>query len=332
MVAYGAGDEKVRQVKDSERAGLLIAMAGFSSLSVGDAVVKTMAGEWPPLAVAALRFSIGALGLSALLWFREGPGAFRPSHPWLQVGRGFCLAAASLCFFSAIFVMPLATAMALAFVAPVFTALFSGPLLGEKVRLPTVAASIVALVGVALVLRPNLAELGLAALLPLASAFFFSLMIIANRASGGQGSPLSMQAFMAIVAAPLLILAALAGHLSGIESLQVAMPDWTVIARCMIVAVTASTAHWLAYLGTLRAGAATIAPTTYVQMLVAITLGWWWFGDIPDAVTLVGAAIIIGAGLILWRSTPAARPAGGDPDAPRLSTGRSGERGQSGTR
>ena len=292
-------------MRDSERTGLMLAAAGFATLSVGDAVIKTMAGEWPPLAVAALRFSLGAIGLSVLLFVKEGPGAFRPKNPWLQAGRGFCLAAASLCFFSAVFVMPLASAMALAFVAPVLTAVFSAIFLKEAIRLPVVAASVIALCGVALVLRPNVAALGPAAFLPLASALFFSLMIVANRAAGGQGSALSMQAFMAIVAAPLLVVAAFAGHVSSIESLRVDMPDWSVIARCLIVAVTASTAHWLVFLGTERAGASTIAPTTYLQMLVAITLGWWWFGDVPDAVTLAGGAVIICAGLILWRSTPA---------------------------
>lgn len=288
-----------------ERSGLALALSGFALLSVGDAVIKTMAGEWSPLAVAALRFTIGAIGLSALLWIKEGPAAFRPRQPWLQVARGACLAGATLCFFSAIFVMPLADAMAIAFVSPIFVAIFSGPLLGERVRRVVWGVSLAALCGVALVLRPNLAELGLAALLPLGSAFFFGLMVIANRASAGQGSALSMQAFIALWATPFLIIAALVGHWTGSAALQVGAPDWTVVARCAVVALTASSAHWIAYLGTMRAGAATIAPTTYVQIIVASTLGFLVFGDVPDLMTLMGAGIIIGAGLFLWSSTPA---------------------------
>jgi drug/metabolite transporter (DMT)-like permease len=295
-------------MQHSERSGVLLALGGFTLLSLGDAVIKTMAGEWSPLAVAALRFALGSAGLSALLAMTEGQPGFRPTSPWLQLGRGICLAAASLCFFSAIFVMPLASAMALAFVSPVIVALLSGPLLGEKVRTAVWFASIAALGGVALVLRPNLAELGLVALLPLASAFFFALMVIANRASAGQGSALSMQVFIQVCAMPLLLIAAWSGHLSGLESLEVSTPDWTVVARCAVVAVTASSAHWLAYMGTQRAGASTIAPTTYVQMLVATLLGWWWFDDVPDLLTLTGATIIIGAGLLLWWSTPRAPP------------------------
>ena len=291
-------------MQQHERKGILLALAGFICLSLGDAVIKTMSGEWSPLAVAALRYVFGALALGALLVRMEGRAGLRPSHPWLQVARGICVAGATLCFFCAIFVMPLASAMALAFVSPVLVALLSGPLLGEKVRPAVWLVSLIALGGVALVLRPNLAELGWVALLPLGSASFFALLVIANRASAGQGSVLSMQAYVAVVAAPPLILAAIAGHASGFPSLALTMPDWSVIARCAIVAVTASTAHWLTYLGTMRAGASTIAPTSYVQMLVATFMGWWWFDDLPDLLTLLGAASIIGAGLILWWTTP----------------------------
>lgn len=295
-------------MRQDERTGLLLAVCGFALLSCGDAVIKSMAGMWSPVAVAALRFAMGAAGLSLLLLRSEGRAAFRPTHPWLQIARGVCLAGATLCFFSAIFVLPLAETMAMTFVAPIITAVLAGPLLGERVRPVVWLASAVALGGVLLVLRPNLAEVGAVALLPLGSACFFSLMVIANRASAGQGSALSMQVFIACVAAPVLAAAAAAGHLSGIEALEIGPLDWSVAARCAIVAATASTAHWIVYLGTMRAGAATIAPTTYVQMLVATLLGWLFFGDVPDAVTVLGAAIIIGAGLLLWWRTPPAGP------------------------
>ena len=293
-------------MRHDERSGILLAVAGFSSLSVGDAIIKTMAGEWSPLAVAALRFTIGSIGLSLLLLRAEGPAAFRPRRPWLQVARGACLAGATLCFFSSIFVMQLAEALALAFVSPLFVALFSGPLLKEKVRPAVWIASPVALIGVLLVLRPNFTELGWLAGLPVLSALFFSLMVVSNRASAGDGSALSMQVFIACLATPFLIAAAAIGHLSGAPSLSVDLPDWTVIARCTLVAVTASTSHWLAYLGTTRAGAATIAPMVYVQMIVAIVLGYALFGDVPDLATIGGAATIIAAGLFLWLTTPRA--------------------------
>lgn len=205
------------------------------------------------------------------------------------------------CFFSAIFVMPLAEATALVFIAPILTSLLSKPLLGEHVRSSVWIASLIALVGVAMVLRPNLLTLGWQAVLPLGAALFFSLTVIANRASAGTGSAFSMQAYMAIFAAPVLVLFAAAGYFSGIEQLKFGWPPFDVVAKCVTVAVTASTAHYLVYLGTTKAGAATIAPMTYVQLLVAIILGWFVFGDVPDAMTLAGAAVIVLGGLYLWR-------------------------------
>jgi drug/metabolite transporter (DMT)-like permease len=296
-------------VQSEERRGLLLALLGFALLSFGDAIIKTMAGQWSPLAVAALRFTIGASGLVALLYRVHGVSAFRPVQPWLQASRGLCAAGATLCFFSAIFVMPLAEAMSLSFISPVVTALLSRPLLGEKVRPVVWVASPLALLGVTLVLRPNLGEIGWLAALPLASATFFSLMVIANRASAGTGTPLAMQAYLAAIAAPVLLFAAWIGHASGADNLEVTTPELSVVARCAVVAVTASTAHYLIYLGTTRAGAATIAPTSYVQMLVAGGLGWWWFAEVPDLTAIVGASVIILAGLILWWNTAASHPA-----------------------
>ncbi|MFZ9395705.1 MAG: DMT family transporter [Erythrobacter sp.] len=285
------------------RSGLLFAVAGFATLSVGDAVIKTMAGEWPVVAVAALRFSIGAFVLGGLLLAREGTAALRPERPLLQLARGGSLAISSLAFFSAIYIMPLAEAMAITFLSPVLTAILSGPLLGEKVRRTVWLASFAALCGVGLILRPNLAELGWQALLPLVGAVFFSLMIIANRASAGQGSLLAMQAYLAMIAAPILATAAFGARYLGVAGGDFGWPAWDVAARCALVAFTATCAHWLVYLGTLRAGAAQVAPTSYVQMLVATGLGWWWFGDVPDALTLGGAAVIIAAGVFLWRDS-----------------------------
>ncbi len=285
----------------TERSGLIFAVAGFATLSVGDAVVKSMSGDWPPYAVAALRFAIGALGLSVLLLRSEGPQAFIPANWKLQMARGACLAFASAAFFSAIYIMPLAEAMAIGFLAPILTQMLAGLLLGEDVRPKVYLISLVALSGTAIILRPNLALLGWGALLPLISAVFFALMMILNRVSGAQGSALSAQVFVAGFSAPILIVGATAANMSGVAELSFGWPSWDVVARCALVAVTASTAHWLAYMGTMRAGAAQVAPAIYVQMLVAVTLGWVFFDDVPDGYTILGAGLIIASGLYLWR-------------------------------
>lgn len=287
-------------MQQNDRTGILLGLAGFATLSAGDAITKSMAGEWSAPSAAALRFVFGALLLSALLFWREGAAGFRPTNWKLQFARGGALAISSACFFSALFVMPLADAAALVFVSPILVGLLSGPLLGERVSRATWVATAMAFAGMTIILRPNFAALGWAAVLPIAAAFFFALMVIANRAAAGKGSALSMQALIAIVATPVLAIVVLVGHLTGIDAMAITPPDWTVVARCAAIAVVMSVGHWFIYLGTERAGASTIAPTTYVQLLVATALGWALFGEPPDFMTWLGALVIIAAGLYLW--------------------------------
>ncbi|WP_374587626.1 DMT family transporter [Novosphingobium sp.] len=289
-------------MRHPERSGLLFALAGFSLLSLGDAVVKSMTGEWSPTAISALRYVLGAVGLTTLLVARQGRSAFAMPLPKVQAVRGLAVAMATVGFFSAVFVMPLAAATSLTFTSPMITALLAAVVLGEPARRETWIASLAAFAGVLIVLRPNFLAVGWAALLPLLSALGMSVLMIANRYVAGRASPLAMQAFIATMAAPVLVLVALVFHFAGPERFHLTWPDWTVLLRCAFVAVSASSAHWLIYLGTTRAGAASVAPMTYVQLIMASLLGWLFFDSHPDAMTLLGAAIIVGAGLYLWRA------------------------------
>jgi len=278
-------------------------LCGFALLSIGDAVIKSIAGAWPGTAVAALRYSIGALGLGALLLLKEGRQGFAMPMPKLQLLRGFSVATATICFFSSIFLMPLADATAIGFTSPMITAIFSAMFLHERTHATKWIAIFVAFGGVLLIMRPNVMELGWVALLPLAAAMSMALMIIGNRAVAGTGSPLLMQFLVASLAVPFIFCAAFIGHFSGVEALHVGVPDWTIIARCTLVAVTASFGHWLIYMATTRASAAEIAPMTYVQLLIALVVGILVFGDWPDVTSLLGSGIIIASGLLLLRKS-----------------------------
>jgi drug/metabolite transporter (DMT)-like permease len=238
-----------------------------------------------------------------LLFLKEGRKGFALPMPKLQLLRGFSVALATICFFSAIFLMPLADATAIGFTSPMITVIFSAIFLNERTRPTKWLAIVIAFGGVLLIMRPNVAELGWVALLPLVAAMSMAFMMIGNRAVAGAGSPLLMQFLVASLAVPFILCAAFIGHFSGVDSLVVGMPDWTIIARCMLVAVTASCAHWLIFMATTRASAAEIAPMTYVQLLIAIGLGIILFGDWPDLTSLAGAGIIIASGLILWRGS-----------------------------
>jgi len=290
------------RVTQNARFALILALCGFSILSVGDAVVKTMAGDWPGPAVSALRYSFGAIGLFIIVGAIEGRSGYRIPRPWLQVGRGAAVAFATYCFFMAVMALPLADATAIQFTSPMLTGLLSALVLGERAPKAVWGATALAFIGVLIVLRPNLLALGPAAFWPLGAAFGMAWLMILNRKAAGLASALSMQLLVAAMAAPLLIVAAILSHWSGIPAFRVPPPSLEVIAKCALVAFTATSGHILIYLATVRLSAAVVAPMTYVQLIVAAALGWAWFGNAPDAVMLGGAALIVAGGLWLWRS------------------------------
>jgi drug/metabolite transporter (DMT)-like permease len=282
------------------RAALLLALAGFCSLSVGDAVVKSMAGAWPAPAVSALRYGFGAAGLACYVAWRFGRAGFVMPRPGLQLGRGAAVSLATLCFFMGVMAMPLADATAIQFSSPILTALLAPLVLGERTRPATWMATLLAFAGVLVVLRPNVVEIGLAAMFPLGAAFGMSWLMMLNRMTAGVAPVMVMQFLLAAVAAPLLVAAAMILHLTGL--VPIGWPSGTIVLKCISVAVFATLGHTLIFAAVERASASVVAPMTYVQLLVAGALGWLWFGDAPDVATFGGAALIIGGGLLLWRA------------------------------
>jgi drug/metabolite transporter (DMT)-like permease len=281
---------------------LILALCGFATLSIGDALVKSMAGQWPGTAVAALRYVAGASGLAIVVALTEGRKGFRMPLPWLQLGRGAGVSIATICFFLGVMAMPLADATAIQFTSPMITGLLSALLLGEKAPKAVWGATALAFAGVLVVLRPNVLTLGAPAFLPLGAALGMSLLMICNRKAAGAASPIAMQFLVAIMAAPILVVAASLFALTGAPQFEISAPPAGVIAKCLFIACTATIAHLLIYMAAVRASAALVAPMTYVQLLIAAALGWLLFGTVPDLSTFGGAALIIGGGLFLWRS------------------------------
>ena len=284
------------------RSALILALFGFSLLSVGDAVVKSMAGAWPGTAVSALRYCFGAIGLAAVVGAVKGGAGFAMPRPWLQIGRGAAVGLATICCFMGVMALPLADATAIQFTSPMLTGILSARVVGETAPKAVWGATALAFAGVLIVLRPNLLALGPAAFWPLGAAFGMAWLMILNRKAAGLASALAMQLLLAATAAPMLIVAATLFHLTGAADFRIPPPSDEVILKCGLVAFTATTGHLLIYSATVRASAAVVAPMTYVQLIVAAALGWAWFGHRPDGAMLGGAALIVMGGLWLWRS------------------------------
>lgn len=301
QVGYRAGQQTSGgHLQQDNRAGLIFALAGYTLLSMGDGLLKLGAMVWSPAIFGAARYCLGALLIAVIVWLREGRAGFAVRRPGVQLLRGLGVGVATICFVIALRYMPLADATAIVFVSPILTALIARVALGEPVSRRAWTAILAGFVGVLIIVRPNFAAVGPVAVLPLLAAVGMSGLIIGNRLAATSASPMAMQFQAAAPAALFLLVSAVGLDLAGFDDMQITPPPLTAVLACVGLAVIATGAHLLVYLGTTRAGAAVVAPMTYAQIVVAGLIGWFYFGDPIDPVSGLGIAVIIGAGLFLW--------------------------------
>jgi drug/metabolite transporter (DMT)-like permease len=280
---------------------MLIALSSYVVFSVGDGLVRSMAGQWPGSAIATLRYTIGAIVLGVILAIREGRKGFRCPMPWTQVGRGAAIALMTICFFTALGFMPLADTTAVQFTTPMWAVLMSAALLGERIDWRKGLLILTAFAGALIVLRPNLLLLGVSASLPLLGALLMAVLMMFNRRVAGAGPVLLSQFLGAAIAVAFMLPITLLGHLAHLPRFVVAWPSGIVILKCVGVAVTGTTGHLLLYLATARASAADVAPMSYVQIVTAGLIGWAAFGAVPSWTMVLGSLVIACAGLLLFR-------------------------------
>ncbi|MCL7929955.1 DMT family transporter [Halomonas llamarensis] len=263
---------------------------GVLFLALGDAVSKWLGEVHSPLQIIFFRALVSLPLIALLAYFAGGMRKLRTKRPKVHLLRGIIYTGTMGFFVLGLTMLPLAEATAIAFVAPLFVTLLSVPLLGERIEPPVLVASLVGFLGVLIVVRPGGDAFGMGALVLVAAALCYALMMITARRYGGREHLWAMVFYMTVV--PLVLTAA-------------ALP-W--------VWQTPLPWHWLGFLGsgvfgvgatafiTLAfrfAPAAIAAPFDYSAMLWAVLLGWWFWGELPDVWVWVGSVLIIGSGLAI---------------------------------
>ncbi|MBN6150442.1 DMT family transporter [Xanthomonas sp. AmX2] len=269
---------------------MLLAVAFFSLMDAG---MKLLSAHYPPLQVTMLR---GAASLPfVLLWVLAGPGlrSLRPVRWSLHLLRGALGLAMIGCFVYALKRLPLSTAYAIYFVAPLLVTALSVPLLGEHVGPRRWTAIGIGLVGVLVVLRPGVDGLvSLPGLMVLLAATAYAVAAISVRMLTRTDTPQAMVVWF------LAIMALGAGLL--------ALPDWVPLrARDGWLIAGMGLAGALGQVALTRAfqlgEASLIAPLEYTGLVWVIAWDLLIWQVLPDRPTWIGAAIIVGSGLYLLR-------------------------------
>ncbi len=277
---------------------MLIMAFAMLLLPVMDAFAKTLTGSMPAGQIAWSRFAFQVLYLAP---FMVVGGGFRLAGPvWLHAARGVLIAMATLFFFAALKYLPIADAISIFFVEPLILTLLAALFLGEKIGWRRLTAVAVGFCGALIVIQPSYAVFGWAAALPLAAACCFAVYLILTRHLARRERAAVMQFMAGIFGCLTLSLALLVGSLAAIPVLDPVWPSlqgWSLMAALGLVATIG---HILVVEAFRRAGPATLAPFQYLEIISATLLGLLFFGDFPDAMTWLGIAIIVAAGLYVF--------------------------------
>jgi len=296
---------------DSPFKGILFVMAGVSVFMIQDVAIKWMSGSYPVYEIVFVR-SLVALPPIVLIVRLEGRLALLLTrHPWMHLLRSFAMLMSYTFYYMALATLPLADTVALFFSGPLFVTALSVPLLGETVRLPRWLAVFVGFLGIVIMLRPGAGVFDPAAFLPVLAALSYAIVAIVTRRLGetDTGSSMAFYSNLLYLIVGGGVGAALGDRVwdvGGHASLQFLVRPWvfpsvfdlTLMALCGLVAAFGFYALSQAYR---VARVSTVAPFEYTGLPLAVLWGYVFWGDLPDGYTIVGALLVVGAGLFVLR-------------------------------
>jgi drug/metabolite transporter (DMT)-like permease len=291
LASFLRGDAVVR--------GILYMIASTIAFAGVNALIKWEVALYPVGEVAFFRSLFSLIPCCIIVLPRQGLRVLRTERIGGHVRRALSQTCSMTAIFIAFKLMPLASAIAISFSAPLFTTLLSVLLLKEKVGIHRWAALAVGFVGVLLVTEPGAGSLTIGALFALGNAVLISTVAVAIRRMSTTESTETLLAYqlllLTLFTAALLpfgfstpglfdtALLAIAGMLNG-----VAQYWWT------------KSLH--------LAAASAVVPFNYLSLIWATAVGFIVWGDVPTPLLLVGSAIVVGSSLyILWRETGARR-------------------------
>ena len=226
----------------------------------------------------------------------------------LTLLRALVAIGSTFCFVAAVRVMPIADALAIAFVSPFILLLLGRFVLKEQVGPRRIAASVVAFFGTVLVIQPSFARFGATALFPIGSAFCFALYMLVTRHLRRDMHPVTMQLHTALAASVLCLPLLAFGSFAEVGPIRFVLPDGMVWWSCLSVGIAATVSHLAMTFALSLAPSSTLAPLGYLEIVTATLFGFLFFGDFPAGMTWTGIAIIVSAGLyVIHRERAVAR-------------------------
>ncbi|MFA6264871.1 MAG: DMT family transporter [Pseudolabrys sp.] len=300
MTASTSGAPAGRPVQDRALAGIALMLVGIFFFAVNDTMGKWLIATYSVGQVLLLR-SAAALVVLAPFIKRAGLSAFIAApRPGLQVARAVFATLEVGCFYWALTGMSLADTMTFYLAGPIYVTAVSPFLLREHVGWRRWLAVVGGFVGVMIALGPSGGTFSPHALVAIAGSLTFSIFMVCTRLVRGTSDVVLVTT--QVVAA--LIFGAVTAPFTWVA---VSLFDGALLGLLGVVAMIA----FLCINRSLSiAPASMVVPYQYTTIVWAVLFGFIFFGDIPSTQMLVGAGIIIAAGIYIFiREQTLAKPA-----------------------
>lgn len=286
-------------------------MLGFCALApLADALAKLLGAHLSVGQLVAVRMGVQVVILWPIVWLARLPVVTSPRLFWLTAIRAVLHVVGIGLMFVALRYLPLADAVAIAFVMPFMMLVLGHFVLGEEVGHRRILASIVGFIGTLMVMQPSFAEVGWPAALPLVVALDFALFMLVTRALAKETDPISLQAVSGVIACAILLPVLLLGDRFDLPGTAVTLPDRETWGLVLAMGVLGTVAHLVMTWALRFAPSATLAPMQYLEIPIAALVGWLIFREFPNGLALAGICVTIAAGLyIVFREQTLSRSA-----------------------
>jgi drug/metabolite transporter (DMT)-like permease len=280
---------------------IVLTLITIGVFGVQDAISKVLVQTYSPFQITMMRYW-GFAAFSLLLVMRQAPlrQALSSKVPLWQVLRGVLLMADIWFFALALRTVPLGELQAITVVYPLLVTLFAIPILGEKVGIFRFVAVAVGFAGALVIVRPGGLPIDWGVGFALMSATLYSIYIVITRKVSQYDSAATSMTYAAVIG---LVL-------SGVVGVFFWQPmGWGDFALVVTIMGTTCAGHGLMVYALSMAPASVVQPFNYFSLPWAIGLSAVVFGHWIDPISLIGAAIIVAAGLVVMARERAKRVA-----------------------
>lgn len=275
-------------------------MIGFCICAPLLDVCAKLASEAIPVGqVTTARFFFQAIIMLPIMWAMGFAFQFRLKLMRNLAFRALMLILSTYCFVAAIAVMPIADALAIAFIEPFILLVVGKYVFSETVGYRRLMACIVGFIGILLVIQPSFAAFGWVALFPLGTAVFFAFYMFVTRTLSRDMHAVQMQFHTSWIGTLMCVPVLMWASGSGIVQLDPVWPDGIFWVYLIGVGAGASLSHLLMSLALTHAPSSTLAPLHYLEIVSAVILGFLVFGDIPNQMAVTGMTIVVASGLYI---------------------------------